>query len=54
MYSMLHDDVSHLLKEDDLYFDFYEIDDVENCIKEYDINIMKRFICRNRACVFNE
>ena len=50
MYSALHDNVSCLLEEDDLHFDFHENDDTKNCIKEYDTNIMGRFICRNRTC----
>jgi hypothetical protein len=50
MHSALHDNVSRLLEEDDLYFDFHETDDNESCIKVYDTNIMGRFICRNRAC----
>jgi len=50
MYSALHNDVSHLLEEDDLRFDLHENDDTESCIKKYDTNIMGRFICRNRAC----
>jgi hypothetical protein len=51
MYPMLHDDVSHLLEESNLHFDFYKKDDDgENCIEEHDTNIMGRFTCRNRAC----
>lgn len=50
LYSALHDDVSRLLEEDNLYFSFHETDDTESCIKEYDTNIMGRFVCRNRAC----
>ena len=53
MYQSLHDDVSHLLEEDDLHFDFHENDDSETCIKEYDTNVMGRFICRNPACGSN-
>ncbi len=53
MYSALHDDVSHLLEEDDLHFDFHENDDIESCIKEYDTNIMNRFRCHNRECDSN-
>ena len=34
MYPALHDNVSRLLEEDDLYFDFHENDDDESCIKE--------------------
>ena len=50
MYPALHDDVSLLLEEDDLHFDFHENDDPESCNKEYDTNIMGRFICRHHAC----
>lgn len=50
MYSVLHEDVSHLLEEDDLHFDFNENDDTTGCIKKYDTNIMGRFACRNQAC----
>jgi hypothetical protein len=50
MYSALHDNVSCLLAEDDLHFDFHENDGTESCIEEYDTNIMGRFLGRNRAC----
>ena len=53
IYSALHNDVSRLLEEDDLYFDFHGNDNTESCIKEYDTNIMGRFMCRNRACGSN-
>ena len=53
MYQNLHDDVSSLLEEDDLHFDFYKHDYSKTCIKEYDTNIMGRFICRNHACNSN-
>ena len=54
MYQNLHDDVSRLLKKDDLHFDFHENDLTKICIKKYDITIMSRFICRNPACDSNE
>lgn len=50
IYSALHDDVSRLLEEEDLHFDFHETDDTGTCIKEHDTNIMGRFICRSRGC----
>lgn len=50
VYSVLHDDVSRLLEENDLHFDFHENDDTKSCINEYDTNIMGRFICGNRSC----
>ena len=53
MYPALHNDVSRLLEEDNLSFDFHENDDPQACIKEYDTNIMGRFPCHNRACSFN-
>lgn len=46
----LHDDVSALLEEDDLYFGFRDRDDPAGCVREYDTNIMGRFACRNGAC----
>ncbi|KAG6355643.1 hypothetical protein INS49_003605 [Diaporthe citri] len=46
----LHSDVSTLLEEDDLYFGFRDDDDPTGAIKEYDTNIMGRFVCRNIAC----
>ncbi|KAL1870215.1 hypothetical protein Daus18300_005280 [Diaporthe australafricana] len=46
----LHDDVSELLEEEDLYFGFHSVDDPAGCIKEYDTNIMGRFVCRNGSC----
>ena len=50
MYSKLHDDVSRLLEEDNLHFDFHENDDAKGCIKQYDTNIMGRFICHSQIC----
>jgi hypothetical protein len=50
MYPALHEDVSVLLAEDGLVFDFHENDDDNNYIEEYDTNVMGRFTCRNRAC----
>lgn len=50
MYPNLHDDVSSLLEENDLHFDFHEDDITITCIKEYDTNIKGRFTCHNRAC----
>ncbi|EDO00126.1 hypothetical protein SS1G_02986 [Sclerotinia sclerotiorum 1980 UF-70] len=50
MYPLLHDSVSRLLEENNLHFDFHDIDDATSCTKEYDTNIMGRFICRNHTC----
>jgi hypothetical protein len=47
MYPMFHNDVSRLLAEDDLRFNFHENDESKSCIKEYDTTIMGRFVCRN-------
>ena len=49
----LHEDVSALLEEDDLYFAFREKDDPAGSLKEYDTNIMGRFVCRNDGCNSN-
>ncbi|KAF4973992.1 hypothetical protein FZEAL_9060 [Fusarium zealandicum] len=53
MFPALHGKVSRLLQEDDLYFEFYEIDDDQTCTKDYDTNIMGRFSCRNPRCSTN-
>jgi len=53
MYQNLHDDVSHLLEESDLHFDFHGHDHTETCVKRYGTTIMGLFICRNRACGSN-
>jgi hypothetical protein len=45
-----HTDISNLLAEDHLHFDFYDNDDPRDCIKEYDTNVMGRFTCRNPVC----
>src|SRR5437868_2252844 len=47
MYPSLHDDVSDLLREDNLSFRFHEQDHDKSCINDYDTNIMGRFTCRN-------
>lgn len=54
MYLTLHDDVSRLLEENDLHFNFQENNDIESCTKEYDINIISQFRCHNCACDSNE
>lgn len=46
----LHEDVTTLLEEEDLYFDFHERDDPAGSLKEYDTNVMGRFVCRNGGC----
>ena len=50
MYPSLHNDVSDLLREDNLFFHFYEKDDSRSFMDDYDTNIMGRFTCRNPAC----
>ncbi|KAF1999570.1 hypothetical protein P154DRAFT_523126 [Amniculicola lignicola CBS 123094] len=50
MYPSLDTDVSDLLSEDNLFFSFYEKDDDNSCIDDYDTNIMGQFACTNPAC----
>lgn len=50
MYPSLHEHVTRLLDESDLYLDFHEFDDSESCDEAYDTNIMGRFICRTSSC----
>ncbi|KAJ5950270.1 uncharacterized protein N7479_008683 [Penicillium vulpinum] len=50
MYQALHDEVSSLLVEVDLHFEFYEHDDEGSSIRERDTNIMGRFVCHNQTC----
>ncbi|KAJ6280724.1 zinc-binding domain-containing protein [Bipolaris maydis] len=51
MYPSLHNEVSDLLYVDNLSFSFYEKDDANSCINEYDTNVMGRFTCSNTACL---
>lgn len=51
MYPQLHDQVSRLLQEDDLFFDFRTTDSGEDAMQTHDTNVMGRFVCRNKACV---
>ncbi|KAB8267259.1 zinc-binding domain-containing protein [Aspergillus minisclerotigenes] len=50
MYQELHDDVSRLLADTDLNFDFHDSDDDINCTKMRNTNIMGRFTCHNPGC----
>lgn len=50
MFPALHDSVTRLLEEDNLYFNFFAIDNDKGSIEEYDTNIMGRFKCLNEAC----
>jgi hypothetical protein len=50
MYPSLHNEVSDLLLENNLFFSFYEMDDDISCIQDYDTTIMGWFTCRNTRC----
>lgn len=50
LHPKLHDGVARLLKENNLHFDFFNVDDDEGNIRDRDTNIMGRFICYNRGC----
>ena len=50
MYPRLHEDVSSLLEEDDISFDFYGVDESKGSTQTYDTTVMGRFPCYNRAC----
>lgn len=52
MYQELHDDVSRLLADTDLNFDFHDSDDDINCTKMRNTNIMGHFTCYNSGCRF--
>ncbi|KAI8938798.1 hypothetical protein NX059_004661 [Plenodomus lindquistii] len=51
MYPSLHNDLSSLLSPANLSFTFYEKDDANGCINDYDTTIMGRFTCSNTACL---
>ena len=53
VYPALHHDVSHLLEDHDLQYHFQRNADWKSCTKEYDTNIMGRFICHNKKCSLN-
>lgn len=50
MYQALHDEVSTLLVEEDLHFEFQEDDNDTSHTRAHDTNIMGRFVCHNRGC----
>ena len=50
VYPALHHDVLHLLGDYNLQYDFQESANWRHCTKEYDTNIMGRFICHNNTC----
>ncbi|KAF1920241.1 zinc-binding domain-containing protein [Ampelomyces quisqualis] len=51
MYPSLHNEVSDILEKDNLSFSFYERDEDNGCIEDYDTNIMGQFTCRNSTCL---
>lgn len=53
MYQTLQDEVSNLLADADLSFEFCENDDETRCTRVRDTNIMGRFVCHNRECNSN-
>lgn len=53
MHPKLHDDVARLLEEEDLFLDFYNVDDTTSYVKQYDTNVMGRFVCHNKNCASN-
>lgn len=50
IHSSLHGDVSRLLEEADLHFNFHDIDDTKTFINQCDTKIMGKFKCLNDAC----
>ena len=50
MYPSFHNEVSDLLVIHGLQFRFYNEDEDDSCLDEYDTNIMGRFVCRNQRC----
>jgi hypothetical protein len=50
MYPSLHNDVSDILDKDNLFFSFYDKDDDNSCIDDYDTNIMGQFNCSKASC----
>ncbi|ORX98829.1 zinc-binding domain-domain-containing protein [Clohesyomyces aquaticus] len=50
MYPSLDDEVSNLLREDNLVFTFHPNDEENTCLNGYDTNVMGRFACRNKNC----
>ena len=50
MHPKLHKQVLSLLRQDRLLFKFYNSDESDTSIEEYDTNVMGRFVCDNRAC----
>lgn len=50
LYPQHHGNVSRLLKESGLKFRFHRTDDAQDCVEEYDSNVMGRFVCNNPGC----
>ncbi len=50
MYPALHDQVSSLLEDEGLLFDFHAADESLSSIRDYDTNVMGRFRCHNKQC----
>lgn len=46
----LHDDVTQSLDGEGIQLYFFNADDEQSKIREWDTNIMGRFICRNKRC----
>ncbi|OGE46422.1 hypothetical protein PENARI_c279G12154, partial [Penicillium arizonense] len=50
LHPKLHDDVARLLDEEGLQIGFFDADNEETNIEEWDTNVMGRFICQNSGC----
>ncbi|CAG7918945.1 unnamed protein product [Penicillium olsonii] len=50
IYKALDSEVSRLLADTGLAFDFHTEDNETRCIKQWDSNVMGRFVCHNQAC----
>ncbi|KAK1035728.1 hypothetical protein LTR12_016455 [Friedmanniomyces endolithicus] len=46
----LHQDVSRLLRQYGLSFEFFPVDDPHGLLKEHDSSIMGKFTCTNKSC----
>jgi hypothetical protein len=50
LHPVRHNEVSRLLADEGLQYNFHSQDDENTCLQEYDTNITGRFICRNNRC----
>lgn len=50
MYPKFHKHVQSELETEDLNFTYHQEDDNKACVKDYDTNVIGRFICRNKSC----